>query len=82
MRPDAFCYAASQETALGNQNAKDLMAYVGEAAQRVDEIQAKAVTTKATQKKVAKGAAIVGGAIGVGGGAATVARIFSGKHEE
>jgi hypothetical protein len=70
------------ETALGNQNAKDLMAHVGEAAQRIDEIQAKAVTTKATQKKVAGAAKYLGGAIGVGGGAATVARVFSGKHEK
>ena len=68
--------------ALANQNAKDLMAHVGEAAQRIDEIQAKAVTTKATQKKVAGAAKYVGKAIVVGGGAATVAKIFSGKHEK
>jgi hypothetical protein len=70
------------ETALGNRNAKDLVAHVGEAAQRIDEIQAKAVTTKATQKKVAGAAKYVGGAIGGGGVAATVAKIFSGKHEK
>jgi hypothetical protein len=67
------------QTALGEQNAKDLLSHVGEASQRIEDIKAAAVANKATRKKIA----YTGGALGLGGGGlATAAKLLSSEKKQ